>query len=339
MSISPVSSITRAACRKPEDKLNILCATTHSRYETGLAMTGHNFYAFQHDSFIKGWNKQQAPQPDNYRVFDISLKEKQIPDHIDFDLILSQNKFGQFQILSQIATHMHLPMVSLEHTLPMPQWSKIDLMNPQNMRGAINIFISDYSVEKWEWDRRDDTIVIRHGVDTDLFTNYDLARENHILTVANDYIGRDWCLNFRQYQMVTQGLPVFPVGDTRGLSKPAESTQQLVEIYNRSRIFLNTAHISPIPTSLLEAMACGCACVSIKASEIPFYIEHGVNGFLAENDEDMRRYLEILMTDENLAKQFGEAARESIIEKCSLPRFVAEWDEVFQKAAQGVYRG
>ena len=339
MSISPVSSITRAACRKPGDKLNILTGLTHARYETGLAMTGHNFYAFNHDSFIPRWTSEYAPQPDNYIVLDKSLKERQIPAHLDFDLILSQNKFGQFQILSQIAKHMHLPMVSLEHTLPVPQWPKTTLINCQNMRGAINVFISDYSIDKWEWDRQQDTIVIRHGVDTDLFTNHDLQRENHILTVANDYIGRDWCLNFKQYQMVTQGLPVFPVGDTKGLSKPAASTQQLIEIYNRSRIFLNTAHISPIPTSLLEAMACGCACVSVKASEIPFYVEHGVNGFLAENDEEMRRYLEILMTDENLAKQFGEAARETVIEKCSLPRFISEWDEVFKRASEGVYRG
>lgn len=338
MSLSPVSTITRRATRKPEDKLNILTGLTHARYETGLALTGHNFYAFGHDSFIGRWASEHAVQPDNYQVLDKNLKEKQIPQYLDFDLVLSQNKFGQFQVLSNIANQLQLPLVSLEHTLPVPAWSKATLMDCQNMRGCVNVFISEYSIGRWGWEVKDDTRVIKHCVDTNKFCPLDLPRMNHILTVVNDYVNRDWCCNFTQYKKVTEGLPVFPVGDTNGLSRPAESTNQLIEIYNRSSIFLNTAHISPIPTSLLEAMSCGCACVSCKASDIPSYIEHGVNGFLAETDEEMRRYLEMLLTDEALARQFGEEARKTILEKCSVARFVQEWDEVFRHAANGVFR-
>ncbi len=340
MSISPVSSITRASLRKPNDKLNILCAPTHARYESNLCKTGHSFFAFNHESFVPKWHTEHAPQPDNYIVFDKRLKEQQIPSYIDFDLVLSQNKFGQFQILSQIANQFHLPLISLEHTLPVPMWPKVTLVNCQNLRGAINVFITEYNRDKWGFKSEKDTAVINHGVDCELFCDLELKRENHILTICNDYIGRDWCCGWTQYRNVTQGLPIFPWGDTKGFSKAAESQEQLVEIYNRSRIFLNTAHVSPIPMSLLEAMACSCAVVSVNACAINTYIEHGVNGFLANSDSEMRKYLELLLKDEELAQKLGKSARQTILEKCSLGRFVNDWNKVLYKVTNNIiYRG
>jgi hypothetical protein len=340
--ISPITAILRQARLTSQSTLNILTAPTHERYETILAETGHNFYAYQHPQF-KGWATKYAPIPKNYTLLNKSLDTRQIPLDLDFDLVLSQNKFGQFQILSQLAQQLHLPVVSLEHTLPVPQWPEQTLQATRQMRGNVNVFISDYSIGQWGWKpENNDTCVIRHAVDAELFrplTDEYYPRENHILTVANDYIGRDWCLNFQQYKRVTEGLPRYPVGDTKGLSVPAESTDELVKHYQRSAIFLNTAHISPIPTSLLEAMSCGCACVSIAASEIPHYIEHGVNGFLARNDAEMRSSLEILLRSPQLCKKLGDAARETILDKCNKTRFISEWNEVFYRTASTILKG
>jgi glycosyltransferase involved in cell wall biosynthesis len=86
-------------------------------------------------------------------------------------------------------------------------------------------------------------------------------------------------------------------------------------------------------------MACGCACVSCKASEIPYYIEHGKNGFLAENDHQMRMYLEMLLGDEKLCKQLGEEARKTVIEKCSVDTFVTRWDTALRQTAEIAYKG
>ena len=54
--LSPITSIIRAATRKKEDKLNILTFPTHERYESMLAKTGHNFYAYRAEG-IKDWNE------------------------------------------------------------------------------------------------------------------------------------------------------------------------------------------------------------------------------------------------------------------------------------------
>lgn len=666
--MNPISNILHKVFN--EDKLNILTGPTHEAFETMLCKTGHNFYAFQHPSFKK-WVSTFREPPVNYHI----LPEGSLPLHVQFDVALSQNKFGQYQILSDLSNKLHIPLISLEHTLPMPNWPNGQLEAMNSMRGNWNVFITDMQKPAWKWECRNDTQVITHAIDTDTFKPGNQQRKNIILTVANDYIGRDWCtpagtkiltslgyipiekivigdkvlsddgifntvvdtqkreyfgpmvfiklhtqrkefaftsnheirvhrdgnwkyieagrlrkgdilrfpkliqtefyetseklayligniigdgsitkkgsieiicnknelnkanklleiikeyisgatikitvpkiqgneitykvcakslifanwlrdkigkkshqkhipefifnasdkvklailqglwscdgsfkngqdnerlcystistklasqvsallhhfgiscyirrenritnksngtdvwiyrivsackentekciklinesiinesysyiigdvrieeewrgtvynctvnndpsyvvypgfvshncLGFSQYKRVTEGLPTLPVGDTKGLSKAAKDVNELVGFYQTSRIFLNTAHISPVPMSLLEAMSCGCAAVSVRASAIPEFIQHGVTGFLYDTDKEARYYLELLLKDKDLACELGNNAVEYIKKKCSLDKFLEQWNEIFNKSKQ-MYHG
>ena len=337
--VSPVSSITRAATRKINEPLNILTFPTHERYESMMAKCGHNFYAYRAEG-IKDWNTTYAPIPENYFLLDPELGESQIPDYVDFDVVLSQNKFGQYQIAKKMAGLLHVPMISLEHTLPVPNWSPSVLESTRNMRGHLNLFISRYSIDAWGWEEGKDTLVITHGVDTDLFKpNESVEREDHALSVVNDWINRDWCCGFGIWQNVIQGLPHRVMGDTPGLSEPASSTQDLVSAYQSSRIFLNTSTISPIPTVLLEAMSCGCAVVSTETCMIPEVIEHGVNGFMSNDINELKQYVVDLLNDEDLARQMGEAARETVVKRFSVDKFASKWDFILHSASKKVFLG
>ena len=339
MPVNPISSITRASTRDPDGPLNILTFPTHERYETLLARTGHNFYAY-HAPGIKTWNEDYAEVPDNYVLLDESLKGRQVPLNLDIDLILSQNKFGQFQIAHQIADTLHLPMISLEHTLPIPFWDQKMRTSLRNMRADANVFISEYSIDGWNWQEQSDTLIIKHGVDSNSFKPDDsLEREVHILSVVNDWINRDWCCGFKIWQDVTKGVPVSVLGDTPGLSRPAESSDALVKAYQTSRIFLNTSTISPVPTSLLEAMACGCAVVTTATCMIPEIIENGVNGFISNDEQELKEMLVQLLNDEDLAKKLGEAARKTIVEDFSEDRFIEQWDKLFRLVSKIPYTG
>lgn len=672
VAISPVTAILRLATRKPGEPLNILCAPTHEAYETSLSKTGHNFYAFGHESF-KTWNPSFRKVPDNYTILDASKGVAQIPLWLDLDIVLSQNKFGQYQVLSQVARQLHLPMVSLEHTLPFPGWDNNTVQQIRNMRGHVNVFISEYSIGQWNWDCKDDTEIIHHSIDVDTFCpayNDDFKRKGVILSVVNDWINRDWCKiagqkiltnigyipiekivvgnnvltdcgrfhkvtktferdycgdlvkiwvdkkkdpicftpehNIRVYrdgqekyiesnrlrvgdklkfpeiqqsefyptdtkfawligniigdgsistsgnisiccnldelekadklknllheivgfssiserhiangkniltvestskilgnwlrdkigtysknkkipdfiflssndnklailqglwscdgsfkngnrgyrfvysttsvqlasqvsailhhfgirceirkekrstnksnyiyrivsddkdnvdrcknliqngsyyepysytitnleietewngkvyncsvendpsyvvypgfvahnccgfsiwQRVTKDLPVDVWGDTKGLSIAAPSTDALASIYRGSRIFLNTSTISPVPTSLLEAMASGCAIVSTATCMIPHIIKNGVNGFISNDEAELRKYLEMLLEDEGLAKRLGDEARKTVVKHFSEERFVAEWNEIFERTASTAFLG
>ena len=340
MSFSPVTGMLRQAARKPGDKLNILTFPTHERYETYLSMTGHNFYAIRADK-IKDWKSEYAPLPQNYVLLDKNLGEQQLLTHLNIDLVLSQNKYAQYPLAVNIANQLHLPFITLEHTLPAKNLPDGTIEKLRMMKGNINVFISDYSIKQWGFENTPDVRVIKHCVDTEVFRpdEFTSGRNNVILSVVNDWINRDWCCNFQGWARVTKDLPVRPVGDTAGLSKAAKDIAELASIYSSSRIFINTSTISPVPSSLLEAMSSGCAVVSTATCMIPEIIENGVNGFLTNDESEMRKYLELLLKDEDLANELGAKARQTILDNFGINRFVSEWNNIFEEASQVPFIG
>jgi glycosyltransferase involved in cell wall biosynthesis len=308
--------------QKPE-KYNILTFPTHERYETQLCKTGHNFYSFSTDKYKK-WNEDQVKIPTNYHI----LPEGQVCGYLNFDFILVQSKFWQFQVAQQINQHLSIPIICLEHTLPTPQTMSYDQINMmRQMNGDVNVFISEFSRKAWNMEG----MVIHHGIDTKNFSPNDKVKNSSILTVANDFINRDYCLNYSGWKRVTNDMEVRVVGDTKGLSESAKSLDSLVDEYNSCGVYFNSSTLSPIPTSLLEAMACGCAVVSTATCMIPEIIKNGENGYISNNEEELKRYLQEVINDEQVRNNLGKNARETIVEKFSEQSFVNKWNELFDK--------
>jgi glycosyltransferase involved in cell wall biosynthesis len=198
------------------------------------------------------------------------------------------------------------------------------------MVGNINVFISEYSAGKWNMNC--DNTVIHHSVDTELFVQSDVEKTGKVLSVVNDFINRDYCCNYSGWQRITKDLPVRVVGNTPGLSEPAKDVNELVLEYQQASVFLNTSTVSPVPTSLLEAMSCGCAVVSTATCMIPEIIENGVNGFISNDEAELRSFTEDLLKDEKLRKSIGQKARETILEKFSEDKFINNWNKMFDLA-------
>lgn len=304
---------------------NILTFNTHERYQSQLAKTGHNFYAFMHEG-AKEWFTGHGDRPENYYI----LPKNTVPS-IDFDMILSQSKFGQYQIVSQINNILRLPIISLEHTLPIPGWPTAQLDAMRNMVGDINVFISEYSAK--QWNLKAPYVVIKHSIDTEKYKpDNQTFRLPHILSVVHDFINRDYCCNYSGWKRITDGLQTRVIGDTPGLSKQSSSELALIKEYQSSQIFLNTSTISPIPTALLEAMSCGCAVVTTATCMIPEIIENGVNGFLSNDEEELRNYIKMLLINNDLREELGYNARQTVIEKFSESAFINNWNQVFEHA-------
>src|SRR3990167_466013 len=307
-----------------KDKLNILTFPTHESYETNLTKTNHNFWAFSCEN-IKSWDKTYRKIPSNYYILGKVANLDDFPAELNFDLVLSHQKFGQFQIGSKIAEQLKLPLINVEHTWCNPLWREEDIQNLREMSANINVFITKSNQKVWGFNS-ENSVVIEHGMDTDLFkSNPEIPRKNHILSCVNDFISRDvWC-GFHLWKEVTQGLPVHPIGKTSGLSQPAKNLEDLVYQYQSSRIFINTSLNSPIPCALLEAMSCECAILTTATCEIPTIIKNGENGFITNDKKEMRQYLELLLNDQKLAQKLGENARKTISERFNLNKFVKEW--------------
>jgi glycosyltransferase involved in cell wall biosynthesis len=339
---TPVASILRAATRPHGSPLNVLTVSCHERYDTGLAKTGHRFWAVRHPH-VKDWDDRFAPLPPNWVRLNIEKGDNQLPPEVDFDVVLSPNKFGAYQLLSRFAHQLHLPIVSLEHTCPMDSWGPRQLAHLKSMRGHMNVFISEWSRAKWGWDEGEATVV-HHGIDTNTFSPADhlVDKKKHVLSVVNQFNApvRAWCVGFDFWQEAVKGLPWLHVGHSlNGWSQAAKSVPDLVRHYREATVFVDTASASPIPTVVLENMACGGITVSRGNGMVPEVIKDGFNGFIRETPESMRALLkEILAKPEDFA-YVRENARRTILERFSLENFVSNWDRVLRQAAAITYKG
>ena len=330
MSTNRIKSIlNKAIADDHPEKFNILTFNTHERYQTNQCLTGHNFYAF---NWPKGkeWFSEHAPMPENY----YQLPSTAIVPGVAFDMILAHSKFGQLQKAYEINQFLQVPIICVEHTLPLPNWTEAQMGQMQNFYADINVFITEYSQDQWNINAPSE--VIYHTVDTNLFSPDKSVERKGVLTVAHDFIERDYALNYKGWERITQGLDRKVVGATDGLSEAAKNVEELVQTYQQALVYINPSVLSPVPTSMLEAMACGCPVVSMDNCAIPEFIEHGVNGYLSNDETELRLWIKHLFEKPDLAAEMGEAARKTVINKCSTKRFVAQWDNIFNQAYERI---
>lgn len=319
--------IIQTICRQlTKQNINILTVNCHEAYQTAQCETGYNFYAPKYEGY-KIWREEFRKKPNNY--YELNY----FPPELDFDIVLSHQKFGGFQYLYPISKQYKLPLISLEHTCRMKHFNDNTIKELKKMSGEINTFISDWSVENWGYSHNDPTVrVIKHGIATDTFKPNKLIpfseRRNNILVVANDAKNRDFCLGTEQFLRVTKDLERSIIGYCPGFSEPAKNLEDLVSKYQTHKIYVNNTTLSPIPTSVLEAMSSGMAVITTNTCAIPEFITDGYNGIFCNTDDEFKTAIKLLMNDTAMAEELGKRARETIVEKFNIDEFVNNWKKV-----------
>jgi len=79
---------------------------------------------------------------------------------------------------------------------------------------------------------------------------------------------------------------------------------------------------------IVEAMAHGVPVIATRFSAASSPIEHGNNGFVANDAKEFAEYVVILWNDRSLCERLGEAARETIASKFSRPRLLNELSNI-----------
>ena len=337
-----IRSIMRRSSLRESDKLNILTFCAHERYEQTLCNTGHNFYSMKTGG--KTWNTDYGKIPNNYQEIDI------MPWHVGFDLILCHSSCERISIANDIQKLYNIPIIRHTHVLPDIRFNVEQQVKGFNAFKTLpgepgypallevdhDSFISEYNMRAWGREENSSTSFIEHGIDVD-FWGEDYTPVDRVpicLSVVNEWARRDWCCGWELWKETVkfeqeEQLPISVLGNNPGLSEPASSLEALRGAYRYSTIFLNTSIHSPVPTSLMEAMACGCAVVSADNCMIPEVIQHGENGLLGNTAEELREHCMYLLTNPDYARKLGENARATIKTKYSLDRFVKDWNKQF----------
>jgi glycosyltransferase involved in cell wall biosynthesis len=336
-----ISSIIKRATRKAGDRLQILVFSAHERYEPLLCGLNADFYALSGEH-VRKWNEKYSKIPENYTF----LKDNRIPDYVVPDLIISHNPFAHIPLGIQYARQYSVPLLNIFHTEPPIGWTKESKLQNNNFfsQCAHHVFITQENLVSWGFSGDKNCTVIEHAIDSELFCEGNLTRENRILSVGNDFIGRNHELGYDLWKYLTKDLTICHVkviGNTPGLSKPAESIEELVSEYQKSRIFLNTSLRSPIPMSLIEAASCGCAIVTTNMNAIPDFFEHFENAFIfsPQNPEKGKEYLIELIKNPEKCERMGKKAREMVLKRFSMDRFLKEWSNLLENICEQPYLG
>ena len=108
---------------------------------------------------------------------------------------------------------------------------------------------------------------------------------------------------------------------------------EITNLYHNHRIFVMTSRYEGYPNALLEAMACGCACISTDCPHGPQdLLKNGQNGILIPVDdvERLSSAIDRLLSDSTTASRMGLAAQYTA-SRHTLSAITNQWDTLFRQ--------
>lgn len=326
---SVASSILKAV-NFAKRKLNILCINESESFQTMLASTNHNFYFLQHPQ-LRRWNQQIRSIPSNCVLLSGQEVHDQIKRDFSFDLILCQNRANQFQILWGIARQLSCPIIIAENNLSNPNINPAMVEALANQPYNLSVFSSEFLANSWGFDVEDDDVIVApYGIDTTFFDGWS-GGDGKILTIVNHYPQNNDITGFNMWGEVTNGLQVNPWGFSPNFSNPTQNPKHLLDLYRKASVFLNTSSWKACPKTILEAMSVGCPVVTTATTTLTNIIENGVNGFITNSVEEMKKNIDQVINDPILAQRLGSQARKTIENKFNIKNFGGVWDEALHQ--------
>lgn len=94
-------------------------------------------------------------------------------------------------------------------------------------------------------------------------------------------------------------------------------------------IYIQTSSWEGMPIAVLEAMALGKPVVATDIIGNRDLVVHGETGFLAKDENDLSRYLDVLIADKELRVKMGEKARALISERHDMKKTARAYEDLY----------
>jgi glycosyltransferase involved in cell wall biosynthesis len=107
---------------------------------------------------------------------------------------------------------------------------------------------------------------------------------------------------------------------------------RIAEVYQGADVMLNPTGVDNMPVSVLEAFAAGVPVVSTCAGGVPFLVEDGVNGLLADVGDvsGLTALVNRVLGEPSLGAKLASAGRESAA-AFALERVTAAWRDLYRE--------
>ncbi|MBI4687000.1 MAG: glycosyltransferase [Nitrospirae bacterium] len=318
-------------------KLKILTFNWHEVYIHMLAKTGHDFDVVEVPKGGRfGWIREFRPVPKNCRL----ITEEEALAKLDrgwYDRFIAHNIrdisfIGARSIPKILVFHNKF---TCENALGGNRQERAGYLSQcrQLLDIAGNptlIFISEMKKDDWGFAGE----VILPGIDPGEYGGY-RGNEEKVLRIGNGLIERDIMLGYSIQERLLKGIPSTVLGLNYSIPQSIipKDWEGLKEFMRSHRLYLNTTlypYEDGYNLSMLEAMATGMPVVSIANPTSP--IEDGINGFISDDEGYLRERIEELLRNPSLAMQIGQKARETVIEKFPIEKFISEWKRVLDDA-------
>jgi len=106
-------------------------------------------------------------------------------------------------------------------------------------------------------------------------------------------------------------------------------------LYDEADVYLNAPDIDNMPSSILEAAACGLPIVSSDAGGIPYIVRHGVTALLIPRGDDaaLAAAAMRLFEEPGLASRLAAAARAEVLDRYTWPAVAVGWMDTYRLVA------
>ena len=109
-------------------------------------------------------------------------------------------------------------------------------------------------------------------------------------------------------------------------------TISMAVVYSSADIFVAPSVQDNLPTTIIEAIACGTPCVAFRIGGIPDIITHGQNGYLAQpyESDDLAHGIAWMLEDSDRRQRLSQHARARAEQEFTLERYTQRYLTLFK---------
>ncbi|MGN8057403.1 glycosyltransferase family 4 protein [Pedobacter sp. 22163] len=310
------------------NRLKIFTWHIHGSYLFYLSQGDYDIYIPVNELKSEGYVGRGETFPFGNNVIEIPVE--QIPG-LDFDVILFQTDenylYDQFEILT--GYQRSLPKIYLEHD---PPWNHpTDALHPVTDPTVMLVHVTHFNALMW-YSPGIQTTVIEHGVTAGAHP-YKGTLERGIV-VINNLPARGRLLGFDIFEELSKTIPLDLVGmgaESYGIGEVLHP--QLPAFISNYRFFFNPIRYTSLGLAVCEAMMQGMPIIGMATTEMAVTIKNGYSGFVRTDIEMLKRDMELLLENPQLARQMGSNAQRTAEERFGIERFTQEWHKLFKYMA------